>query len=151
MSSRRQRSISLGGRYRQVSLYVYSIYDFASEHLTGSSSGTRSSSGCYPHPTMDCHTQLAMLGSIQDQYSANGSDNERRRYFGHTKTKTSPGGPFDIKMPSYQYRNLIFEIRWSYDHGISTMGFPIPLRLHLYIWSVELHKIHYTISYETGW
>ena len=42
------------------------------------------------------------------------------------------GSWFNIKMPSYQYRNPIMEIRQSYDRLISTMGFPILVRRHLY-------------------
>ena len=37
------------------------------------------------------------------------------------------------KMPSYLYRNPIVEIRRSDDRLISTMGFPILARWHLYI------------------
>ena len=43
-------------------------------------------------------------------------------------------GWINIKMPSYQYiGNPIVEIRRSYDHLISTMGFPLLVRQHLYI------------------
>ena len=40
---------------------------------------------------------------------------------------------FNIKMLSYQIENPIVEIRRSYDRLISTMGFPIRIRCHLYI------------------
>ena len=43
-------------------------------------------------------------------------------------------GPwFNIKMSSYQYRKPIVEIRRSYNRLISPIGFPIPVRRHLYI------------------
>ena len=54
---------------------------------------------------------------------------------------TSPGGWFNIKMPSYQYRPIM-EIRWSYDRLISTMGFPILERWHLYIESGPRDPFH---------
>ena len=44
-----------------------------------------------------------------------------------------PGASFNMSMSSYQYRNPIVEIRWSYDHLISKMGFPILVRWHLYV------------------
>ena len=43
------------------------------------------------------------------------------------------GGWINIKMSSYQYRKSIVEIRRSYDRLISTMGFSILVRWHLYI------------------
>ena len=45
----------------------------------------------------------------------------------------SPGPWFNIKMSSYQYRKSHCGDRRSYDRLISTMGFPIPVRWHLYI------------------
>ena len=45
------------------------------------------------------------------------------------------GPRFNIKMPSYQYRESHLEIRRSYDRLISTMGFPILVKWHLYIGS----------------
>ena len=44
-----------------------------------------------------------------------------------------PGPWFNIKMTSCQYRKFHVEIRRSYDRLISTMGFPILVRRHLYI------------------
>ena len=43
------------------------------------------------------------------------------------------GGWFNKKMLSYHYKNPIVEIRRSYGRLISTMGFPILVRWHLYI------------------
>ena len=43
------------------------------------------------------------------------------------------GRRFNNKMTSYQYRKFHWEIRRSYDRLISTMGFPILVRRHLYI------------------
>ena len=51
----------------------------------------------------------------------------------HSLPTVHPGGSFNIKMSSYQIGNPIVEIRRSYDRLISTMGFPILVRLHLYI------------------
>ena len=36
-----------------------------------------------------------------------------------------------MKMPSYQHRKSIVEIRWSYNSLILTVGFPIVVRCHL--------------------
>ena len=55
------------------------------------------------------------------------------------------GGWFNIKMPSYQYRKSSVEIRRSYDRLISTMGFPILIKPHLYIesglWSFVVYVV----------
>ena len=45
----------------------------------------------------------------------------------------SSGPLFNIKMPSYQYGKCHSEIRRSLDRLISTMGFAILVRWHLYI------------------
>ena len=52
-----------------------------------------------------------------------------------TLWKTDGGlGPNSIKRCHLtSIGNPIVEIRWSYDRLISTMGFPIPVRRHLYI------------------
>ena len=52
--------------------------------------------------------------------------------------QSSSGLWFDIKMLSYQYRKSQCgdKIRWYYNRLISTMGFPILVRWHLYIESV---------------
>ena len=44
-----------------------------------------------------------------------------------------PGGRLNIKMPSYQYRDPMFKIRWSRDHLIFNMGIPIPGKDSLFI------------------
>ena len=44
----------------------------------------------------------------------------------------------------------IVEIRWSYDRLISTMGFPIPVRWHIYIESgLRSQLCHYTVTFAT--
>ena len=44
----------------------------------------------------------------------------------------STGGRFNTKIPSYQYTKSHCGVRWSYDHLISTMVFPILAR-HLFM------------------
>ena len=41
-------------------------------------------------------------------------------------------GHLKIKLPPYQYRSYVVEIRWSYEDFISTMRFPILVRWHCY-------------------
>ena len=55
------------------------------------------------------------------------------------------GGWFNIKMPSNQYRKSIVEIRRSYDRLISTMGFLILVRRHLYIESGPRYYPNHTV------
>ena len=64
--------------------------------------------------------------------------------------KRKPGPQFNIKITSIG--NPIVEIRRSYDRLISTMGFPILVRQHLYIeslpWGVYLHLIMNIIAFQ---
>ena len=64
-------------------------------------------------------------------------------------------GPISIKRGCLTHiGNPIVEIRWSYDHLFSTMGFPILVRRHLYIesgpsspHSMRPHLYHIPIGY----
>ena len=61
----------------------------------------------------------------------------------NTNIYQSPGPLFNIKMSSYQYWKSHCGDRRSYDRLISTMGFPILVRRHLFIesgpcWGIPL-------------
>ena len=68
-----------------------------------------------------------------------------------TRFDRFPGVWINIKMPSYQYRKSIVEIRRSYDRLISTMGFPILVRWHLYIESGPWCQCDTIISWWGWW